>query len=120
MAKSRSRGWKFTRAYGDGDNKDTAIQCLDCGWVINVYADSNAIVHMLAVEAIAHDERCVPGKDTTPTGPIGLAFGMSIQLRDLFVMAQLSAKNNVIVTGNDAAFMYANADRMLAERDKDK
>jgi hypothetical protein len=117
MGKSRSRGWKPEFR----DPVDTSwMTCLDCGFRVQVHVESNATARYMISEMSQHDLLCVPGKDTTPTGPIGLAFGMSIQLRDLFVMAQLSAKNNVIVTGNDAAFMYANADRLLAERDKDK
>jgi hypothetical protein len=111
----RNKGWRPARKDGI-----THLQCLDCGKFYTVMKETNADTHMVALDLIAHDNDCVPGKDKAPTGPIGSAFGMSIQLRDLFVMAQLSAKANVIVTEADAAFFYANADRLLAERDSDK
>jgi hypothetical protein len=108
----RNKGWNPQTGTGQ-------FKCLDCGHTIVVYLAECKILDLQAM-MVGHNEQCVPGNDKAPNFPVGLAFGMSIQLRDLFVMAQLSAKANVIVTANDAAFFYANADTLLAERDKDK
>jgi hypothetical protein len=107
----KSKGWNPQQSNGH-------FKCLDCGHTIVANLTDCKIMdlqHMM----IGHNDACVPGKDKAPTGPIGLAFGMSIQLRDLFVMAQLGCTPG-IYDESDARGMYHNADILLAERDKQK
>jgi hypothetical protein len=112
----RNKGWRPTREHGN-----THLQCLDCGKFYDIRREANADSHTVALDLIQHDNDCVPGKDKAPTGPIGLAFGMSIQLRDLFAM---QAANAFIDENNypfkDVADMaYQVADEMLKAREKE-
>lgn len=112
----RNKGWNPQQNNGH-------FKCLDCGHTIVANLTDCKIMdlqHMM----VGHNDACVPGKDKAPTGPIGLAFGMSIQLRDLFVMAQLTNpglfEQFAILTTAETSILYQNADSLLAERDKDK
>ena len=109
----KNKGWKPLMM-----GSAHAAKCLDCGFAVSVEAESNVSARYSLQEMIYHDTACVPGNDKPPTNPIGLALGMSIQLRDLFVLAQVARHRRCVILNNEARMMYANADTLLEVRNE--